>query len=77
MPNLKAYKRISVDFFHEVDGKQTPGRMDFVLEGNTGIAYERDAFNSHIAAVLEQVGMVKPRVVSIDDHVEEPPLLEL
>jgi len=77
MPNLKAYKRITVEFFHEVDGKQTTGSMDFVLECNTGISYERDAFDSHIVGVLEQAGMVKPRVASIYHRIAEPPLLEL
>lgn len=77
MPTLKAYKRITVEYFHEVDGKLKTGRMDFVCETNTRTGYTREAFESRIVEVLKYAGVIKPQIASVYHRIEEPPLLEL
>ncbi len=74
---LKAYKRMTVEFFHEVDGKLTTGKLDFVRECNTGLSYGRDGLETRIVEVLEQSGMVKPQIVSIYHRLDEAPMIEL
>ena len=70
---LKAYKRLTVEFFHEVDGKLKTGSLDFVKEANTGVAYQRDAFESHIVEVLKELGLINPRFAGIYNRFDEPP----
>jgi hypothetical protein len=74
---MNAFKRITVEFTHEVDGQPKIARMDFVRRTNTGISMSRDAFESNVVETLQQVGMIKPRIIGIDHHTLEPPLFEL
>jgi hypothetical protein len=74
---MKAYKRITVEFTHEVEGQRQPETMDFVEECNTGRGYGIGVFESRVVAVLEQCGVVKPQFVSLDQHLSEPPLIEI
>jgi hypothetical protein len=73
----KAFKRITVEFVHEVDGKLKPESLDFVQELGTGIAYQRDAFDSHIVEVLKEIGHTNPRVVSVYQRIKEPPMFQV
>lgn len=74
----KAYKRMTVEFFHEAEGgKLKADEMDFVQECNTGKAYGPGVLESHIVEFLEQSGMVKPRVAGIYHRLNEPPFFLL
>ena len=72
---IKAFKRITVEFSHEPNGTRETETMDFVRAN--GVAYGPGAFESHIAHILEQCGVVKPEIVKIDHRVSEPPLIEI
>jgi len=74
---MNAFKRLTVEFFHEVGEQQKADRMDFVQRANTGISMTRDAFESNVVETLKQIGMVKPRIVGTDHHLNEPPMFEL
>lgn len=74
---LKAYKRLTVEFLHEVDGKMKTGSLDFVQELGTGIAYQRDAFESHIVDVLKELGHTNPRFAGLYNRFDEPPFFLL
>jgi hypothetical protein len=77
MRAYKAYKRITVEFTHEVEGQRQPETMDFVEECNTGRGYGLGVFESLVVGFLEQSGLVKPQFVSLDQHLSEPPLFDL
>ena len=77
MKAYKAYKRITVEFTHEVEGQRQPATMDFVEECNTGRGYGLGVFESLVVGFLEQSGLVKPQFVSLDQHLSEPPLFDL
>lgn len=76
MKDFKAFKRITVEFSHEVDGQRKSDTIDFV-RGCNGVAYGQGAMEIHVGAVLVQMGLVKPKVVRIDSRLSEPPLIFL
>lgn len=77
MQQPKAFKRITVEFSHEVSGERKPASMDFVQSCNSGIAYQSGVFESHVAEVLKQCGVVKPEITRIDSRLNEPPMFQI
>ena len=75
---LKAYKRLTVEFFHEVDGKIKTGSLDFVQELGTGNAWvHRDAFESRVVEILKELGHTNPRFAGLYNRFDEPPFFLL
>jgi hypothetical protein len=73
----KAYKRMTVEFFHEVDGKPQADEIDLIQLMGQGIAHGPGVLETRIVELLLQLGMVKPRVAGIYQRLKEPPLIEL
>lgn len=74
---MKAFKRISVEFTHELEGRRQPEKLGFVQECNTGLSFGEGAFELYVAQTLRDIGVVQPEIVRIDEHLGEPPLLLL
>ncbi len=74
---MKTFKRISVEFTHELEGRRLPETLGFVQECNTGLAFGPGAFESHVAQALREIGVVQPEIIRINEHLDEPPLLLL
>lgn len=74
----KMYKRVTVEFIHEVDGKMQPDEIDLLqLMKTRPTGYGQGVFEAHITAFLEQLGMVKPQFVGMYRRLKEPPFIEL
>lgn len=69
----RAFKRITAQFTHEVEGQRKPDSLDFVRECNS-VAYGQGVLESFITEFLTQAGVVKPEVTDIDSRLSEPPL---